>query len=85
MKIELKFCLIHIKVILSRKNGKKWRNMENKIGSNFEPRLNCPRSLHYTLVPLFSNAYKNVTDFEICGFDKNTKIEISRVRNIIFS
>ena len=50
MKIELKFCLIHIKAILSRKNGKKWGNIEKKIGSNFGPRLDCSRSLHYTLL-----------------------------------
>ena len=34
---------------------------------------------------LCSNVYNDVTDFEICGFYKNTKIKISRERNIIFS
>ena len=36
-------------------------------------------------LPLCSNANDEVTDFEICGFHKNTKIYISRERNIIFS
>ena len=36
-------------------------------------------------LPLCSSAYDDVTDFEICGFHKNTKISISREQNIIFS
>ena len=38
------------RAILVRKNSEKWGNIEMKIGSNFEPRLNCPRALHYTLL-----------------------------------
>ena len=29
-------------------------------------------------------AYDDVADFEICGFHKNTKIQISKEGNIIF-
>ena len=32
-----------------------------------------------------SDAYDDVTDFEICGFHKSTKIQISRERNIFSS
>ena len=32
-----------------------------------------------------SNAYNDVTDFEIYGFPKNTKSSISQEQNIIFS
>ena len=35
-------------------------------------------------LPLSSNTYDDVTDFRICGFHKNTKIVISRERNIFF-
>ena len=35
--------------------------------------------------PLCSNAYADVTDFEICGFQENTKIQMSREWRIIFS
>ena len=35
-------------------------------------------------LPLCSNAYDDVTDFEIYGFHKNTKIQIYQERNIIF-
>ena len=34
---------------------------------------------------LCSNAFDGMIDFEICGFHKNTKIQISCERNIIFS
>ena len=40
------------KSYFSEKKGEKWGNIEMKIGSNFEPRLNCGRPLHYTLLPL---------------------------------
>ena len=32
------------------KKSEKWGNIEMKIGSNLDPRLNCPRALHYTLL-----------------------------------
>ena len=34
---------------------------------------------------LYSNAYDDVTNFEICGFHKNTKISVSRERNMFSS
>ena len=40
-------------------------------------------SMRVTL--LCSNVYDDVTDFEICAFHRNTKTQISRERNIIFS
>ena len=36
-------------------------------------------------LPSCSNAYDDVTDFEICQFHKSTKIQKSRERNIIFT
>ena len=38
------------RAILVRKNGEKWGNIEMKIESNFEPRLNCSRMVHFTLL-----------------------------------
>ena len=35
-----------------------------------------------SVTPLSSNTYDDVTDFEICAFHRNTKIQISRERNI---
>ena len=35
-------------------------------------------------LPLCSNAYDDITDCEICGFHKNTKIQTSQERNTFF-
>ena len=56
IKIESKFCLIHIRELFLMK---KWGNIEMKIESNFEVRLNCPRALHFTLLPLKLNFFDN--------------------------
>ena len=38
------------RAFLVRKNCEKWGNIEMKIGSSFEPRLNCSRALHVILL-----------------------------------
>ena len=47
IKIESKFCLIHIRELFLMK---KWGNTEMKIGSNFESTLNCARAGHFILL-----------------------------------
>ena len=36
-------------------------------------------------LPLYSDTYDGVTNFDICGFHKNTKIWLFREPKIIFS